>query len=228
MCSSASDFAFFATLRFRKPEREIAAVETAGCKALHLDVMDGVFVPNITYGMTIVRAARQCTDLPLDVHLMIVNPEKYIEEFRDAGADVLTIHAEATKKPRQLLEQIRELDVVSGIAINPGTSVDQIEDCVGVADLVLAMSVEPGFGGQSFNESVLEKFPKLREKFGPEVLLQIDGGINLETAASAAAAGIDLFVTGSAIFRTKDYASALARLNLEFGAINETYLSQLD
>ena len=206
---------------FANLEREIAAVEAAGCMALHLDVMDGVFVPNITYGMTIVRAVRRCTELPLDVHLMIVNPEKYIEEFRDAGADVLTIHAEATSQPRELLEQIQELDVMSGIAINPGTPVDQVESCVGVADLVLAMSVEPGFGGQSFDDSVLEKFPQLREMFGPEVLLQIDGGINLNTAANAAAAGVDLFVTGSAIFRTDDYAAALARLNQELGAINE-------
>lgn len=206
---------------FANLENEITAVEAAGCSALHLDVMDGVFVPNITYGMTIIRAARQCTDLPLDVHLMIVNPEQHIEAFRDAGADVLTIHAEATDRPDELLQQIRDLDVAAGIAINPGTSIDGLESCVGLADLVLAMSVEPGFGGQSFNESVLEKFPKLREMFGPEVLLEIDGGINLQTASSAAAAGVDLFVTGSAIFRTDNYSAALSQLNQELGAINE-------
>lgn len=206
---------------FANLEKEIAAVEAAGCKGLHLDVMDGVFVPNITYGMTIVRAARQCTDLPLDVHLMIVNPERHIEAFRDAGADMLTIHAEATGRPADLLQQIRDLDVAAGVAINPGTSVEQLEPCIGLADLVLAMSVEPGFGGQSFNESVLEKFPKLREMFGPEVLLEIDGGINLKTAAAAAAAGVDLFVTGSAIFRSDDYRIALTRLNQELGAVNE-------
>lgn len=200
---------------------EISAVEAAGCKALHLDVMDGVFVPNITYGMTIVNAVKQCTDLPIDVHLMIVEPEKYVEAFRDAGADLLTVHIEATKTAPMLLQQIRDLDVAAGIAINPNTAIETIEDCVGLADLVLAMSVEPGFGGQSFNESVLEKFPQLREMFGPEVLLQIDGGINMSTASSAADAGVDLFVAGSAIFKSGDYSQALAQLNRELGAVNE-------
>lgn len=200
---------------------EIAAVEAAGCKALHLDVMDGVFVPNITYGMTIVRAVRQCSDLPIDVHLMIVEPEKHLESFRDAGADLLTVHVEATDDAVKLLQQIRDLDVASGIAINPNTSVDSIEDCVGLADLVLAMSVEPGFGGQSFNDSVLEKFPKLRKMFGAEALLQIDGGINMSTAKAAAEAGVDLFVTGSAIFKTEDYGQAMSQLNGELGAVNE-------
>ena len=206
---------------FANLQREIAAVEAAGCSALHLDVMDGVFVPNMTYGMTIVNAARQCTELPIDVHLMIKNPEKYIEAFRDAGADLMTIHVEATDQPRKLLEKIQSLDVASGIAINPQTDVEKIESCIGVADLVLAMSVEPGFGGQAFNESVLEKFPRLREMFGPQTLLQIDGGINMNTAATAAAAGVDLFVAGSAIFRTENYDEAMKQLNGELGAVNE-------
>ena len=206
---------------FANLAQEIAAVEAAGCKALHLDVMDGVFVPNITYGMTIVRAVRQCTDLPVDVHLMIVEPEKYIEPFRDAGADLLTIHAEATQNPRALLEQIRALDVAAGIAINPSTPISAIANCVGVADLVLAMSVEPGFGGQVLDEQVLEKFPALRQMFGPEVLLQIDGGINRSTASSAAQAGVDLFVAGSAIFKANDYSEALLQLNRELKAVNE-------
>lgn len=206
---------------FANLENEIKRLEKANAAALHLDVMDGIFVPNFTYGMTIVQAARRCTDLPLDVHLMMVEPEKYIEQFRDAGADVITIHAEAVENAVDTLMQIRELDAVAGIAVNPETPIQQIENCLEVADLVLVMSVNAGFGGQSFDESVLPKFDWLRENGPDEILLQIDGGINANTIASAQQHGVELFVAGSAIFRNDDYKAAMDGLNQELGAINE-------
>ena len=206
---------------FANLEHEIRKVEAAGYSALHLDVMDGVFVPNITYGMTIVKAAKSCTELPLDVHLMIVEPEKYIKEFREAGADVITVHSEATRDLTGVLKQIRELDAVSGIAINPGTPVSDIESSLEFADLVLPMSVEPGFGGQSFNESVLPKFKQLRELGGEDLLLEIDGGINIDTIAIAHEAGVDLFVAGSAVFKKDDYQVARADLRARLRGVNE-------
>ena len=206
---------------FANLEHEIRQVEAAGFSSLHLDVMDGVFVPNITYGMTIVRACKACTDLPLDVHLMIVEPQKYVEPFREAGADVITVHSEATEDLSGVLKQIRELDAVSGIAINPGTPVSDIEGSVEFADLVLPMSVEPGFGGQSFDESVLPKFKQLREIGGDDLLLEIDGGINVNTMAMAREAGVDLFVVGSAIFKKEDYQAARSELRSKWGGVNE-------
>ena len=205
---------------FTNLESEIRKLEAAGFESLHLDVMDGVFVPNITYGMTIVKAVRQCTDLIVDVHLMIVEPEKYLQAFKDSGADIITIHAEATDDACGLLKQIRELDAVAGIAINPGTPVSAIEDCLEFADLVLPMSVEPGFGGQLFNEDVLSKFKQIR-KLAPEVLLQIDGGINATTIEMARQAGVELFVAGSAIFKTEDYEATRNELRKLMGGVNE-------
>lgn len=197
---------------FANLSAEVDRLQHAGVEALHLDVMDGHFVPNFTYGMTLVEALRGCCDLPLDVHLMISNPQQYIQQFYDAGADILTIHAEATDDPRPLLEGIRNLGAAAGLAINPGTSVESIENCLDLCDLVLVMSVEPGFGGQSFNPIALEKLSQLRSLVGADVALQIDGGVNDETIASCAAAGAHLFVAGSAIFRTPDYTESLTRL----------------
>ena len=205
---------------FANLEHEIRKLEAAGFQSLHLDVMDGVFVPNITYGMTIVKAVNECTDLTVDVHLMIVEPEKYIQRFKDAGADVITIHAEATDNVSGALQQIRDADAVAGVAINPGTPVSAIENCLEFADLVLPMSVEPGFGGQSFNESVLPKFKQIRD-LDAEVLLQIDGGINRKTIATAREAGVELFVVGSAIFKTEDYEVTRNELRNLMGGINE-------
>lgn len=206
---------------FANLEHEIRQVEAAGFSALHLDVMDGVFVPNITYGMTIVRACKSCTDLPLDVHLMIVEPEKFVEPFRQAGADVITVHAEATDDLDGVLKRIRDLDAVSGIAINPATPVAAIEGSLEYADLVLPMSVEPGFGGQSFDESVLPKFRQLRQLGGDDLLLEIDGGINVNTIAAAREAGVDMFVAGSAVFKQEDYQIARSQLRSKWGGVNE-------
>ena len=180
--------------------QEVRAVEAAGARALHLDVMDGHFVPNMTYGMTIVQAVRAVTELPLDVHLMISEPERYIDEFVDAGADVVTIHAEATDDPGPLLQQIRTLGAGAGLALNPPTPLTEIAEALPLCDLVLVMSVMPGYGGQKFDPVALEKLRALRPQLGDDVLLEVDGGVNIETISQCAAAGAQLLVAGSAIF----------------------------
>lgn len=198
---------------FANLQSEIERLEEAGVAGLHLDVMDGVFVPNFTYGMTIVDALRKITDLPLDVHLMMVDPDKYIEQFQQAGADIITIHAESVEDPIPVLDQIRSLGCAAGLAINPATPVCGVESAIEHCDMVLCMSVQPGFGGQSFDESVLEKFNQIRElAAGADVLLQIDGGINVSTIEAAVGAGAQLLVAGSAIFKQPDYAIAIQQL----------------
>lgn len=206
---------------FANLETEIRSLEAAGFSALHLDIMDGVFVPNFTYGMTIVRAVSDCTDLIVDAHLMMVKPEQYVDQFVEAGADIVTFHAEATEKPGELLKKIKELDAVAGIAINPKTEVAEIESCLEHADMVLAMTVEPGFGAQSFDESVLPKLEKLREMSGADFLLQVDGGVNSSTIGNVHQSGANMFVVGSAIFRTEDYESTRNGLRSQMGEINE-------
>jgi ribulose-phosphate 3-epimerase len=197
---------------FGNLEREVRRLEEAGVQALHLDVMDGSLVPNITYGMPIVAAVRRLTDLPLDVHLMIVNPEKYLGEFFEAGADVLTIHTEAVDDPRPLLRQVRNWGAGAGIALNPSTPLSHIEACLDLCDLVLTMSVPAGFGRQAFDDSVLDKVRQLRERVGDRVLLEIDGGINDTTIRACAQAGVQCFVVGSAIFGQPQYRPVLRRL----------------
>jgi ribulose-phosphate 3-epimerase len=197
---------------FGELRREVEAVEAAGVPALHLDVMDGNFVPNISYGMPIVEAVRQATDLPIDVHLMIANPLEYIEQFHQAGANSMTIHAEAVSDPRPVLDKIRELGALAGLAINPPTPLESIEASLPHCDLVLVMSVMPGFGGQKFESAVLDKLRVLKKRQDIHPLLEIDGGIGAATIGAAAAAGAELFVAGSAIFRSGDYASAVAGL----------------
>lgn len=199
---------------FGRIEEEIRRLEDAGVEALHLDVMDGHFVPNLSYGLPLVETFRRLTHLPLDVHLMIANPDQhdYLRRYRDAGADLLTIHAEAVAEPRAVLEQIRELGVLAGLAINPPTPVAAITNCLDVCDLVLAMSVMPGFGGQSFDRVAVAKLAELRRLVRPEVRLEIDGGINAATIADSAAAGAQWFVVGSAIFRSEDYRASVRQL----------------
>ena len=191
---------------------ELERLEEAGARALHLDVMDGHFVPNMTYGLTLVETMRRLSDLPLDVHLMISNPTDYVERYYDAGADVITIHAEAVDDPRPLLEQIASLGAGAGLAINPPTPVERIESCLDVCDLVLVMSVPAGFGGQAFDPVALEKLCWLSERIGDDVLLEVDGGINDATIGPCAEAGAQLFVAGSAIFRGDDYTRSIATL----------------
>jgi ribulose-phosphate 3-epimerase len=197
---------------FGNLEQEVRRLEEAGVEALHLDIMDGCFVPNLTYGMPIVEALRRITDLPLDAHLMIVQPQRYVDQFVDAGADVITFHVEAVEDPRPVLAQIRGRGVGAGIALNPATPLTRIEGCLDLCDLVLVMSVPAGFGGQSFDEVAFEKLRQLRERLPAEVMLEVDGGVNDQTIAACAAAGARYFVVGSAIFRHDDYSGVVRRL----------------
>ena len=190
---------------------EIGRLKEAGTQILHLDVMDGVFVPNFTYGMTIVEAVRSLADdMIVDVHLMMVKPEKYIRQFYDAGSDIITIHAEAVEDARPVLESIKDLGAGAGIAVNPSTPVSAIAECLPTADMALVMSVNAGFGGQKFDESVLTKLTEIRSlPGGEEILLEMDGGINADTVKKCTDAGAQLLVAGSAVFKQDDYGKAI-------------------
>jgi len=203
---------------FGNLQREVERLEEAGAAALHLDVMDGLFVPNMTYGMPIVAALRRLTRLPLDVHLMIERPERYLREFRDAGAHLLTIHVEATADPAAVLGRYGDMGLGAGLAVNPGTPLDGVEQCLEACDLALVMSVPAGFGGQPFDRAALDRVRRLRQLAGDRLLLEMDGGINDATIADCAAAGAQLFVVGSGIFRASDYGEALRRLTALAGS----------
>ena len=191
---------------------EIALLEEAGVEALHLDVMDGHFVPNLTYGMPIVEAVRRHSSLPLDVHLMIAEPQRYVEDFCRAGADGVTVHVEACDRPGDVLKQIRSQGAAAGIALNPATPLEALDGCLDLCDLVLVMSVDAGFGGQAFNPVALEKLARLRRQAPDGPLWEVDGGVNESTIGPCAAAGARLLVVGSAIFRHDAYGPALSEL----------------
>lgn len=182
---------------------EIRAVEAAGADFIHVDVMDGRFVPNITIGPVVVEAARASTKLPLDVHLMIVEPERYVADFAKAGADRILVHVEASPHLHRTLQQIRGLGCAAGVVLNPHTHEDAIDRVLGDLDQVLVMSVNPGFGGQSFIPSALDKIAAIRRRVderGLSVIIEVDGGVAPETAGRVKAAGADLLVAGSAVF----------------------------
>lgn len=197
---------------FGRLAEEIATIEAAGATLLHLDIMDGHFVPNLSFGVPVVKAIRQCTDLPLDVHLMLSNPADYVEAFRAAGADSLTVHAEVLDDPRPLLDRIRELGATAGLSLNPPLSVTKIEPFLDACDLILVMSVMPGFGGQEFNPVALEKLRWLREHPHCHAVLEVDGGINDQTIADCVRAGAELLVAGTAVFGAKDRAQRFSEL----------------
>ncbi|TWT56148.1 ribulose-phosphate 3-epimerase [Allorhodopirellula solitaria] len=197
---------------FGNLQSEVERLSQAGTSVLHLDVMDGHFVPNLTYGMPIVAGLRRHTSLPLDVHLMISDPLAYAKAMVDAGADMLTFHVEAVDDAVDVAGQIRDLGVGVGLAINPDTPMSQLDGALDGVDMVLVMSVQAGFGGQSFNPVALDRIRDLRARF-PDLLLEIDGGINASTIGPARQAGCDLFVVGSAIFSSDDYGVAIAGLN---------------
>ena len=191
---------------------EVHRLEAAGVKALHLDVMDGRFVSNLTYGLPIVEAVRRVTQLPIEAHLMISDPARFAGQFFAAGADAITFHIEAIADPRPLLDELHSLGAAAGLAYNPDTPLSAIRKYVNDCDMILTMSVAPGFGGQAFRREALENLRQLRAMAEPEVLLEIDGGLNAETIGECAAAGAQLFVVGSAIFKTSDYKQAVDTL----------------
>ncbi len=194
---------------------EIKAVEKAGADYIHIDVMDGHFVPNITIGPLIVEAARRATILPLDVHLMISNPDQYVDEFRKAGADIITVHAEAVNHLHRSIQLIRKSGARTGVSLNPATPLDALEYVLDDLDMVLLMTVNPGFGGQEFIKEVLPKIKRLKEIIkarGLATEIEVDGGINADTIGMVSSAGADIFVAGSAVFKSKDYAETIRGL----------------
>lgn len=203
------------TADFGRLRDQVQEAADGGVDLIHLDVMDGHFVPNITFGPVVVSAVRQATSLPMDVHLMIDNPDRYIDAFADAGADFMTIHVETTPHVHRVLQQIKSRGVGAGVAINPGTSVEDVEPVFPYIDLVLVMSVNPGFGGQSFIPESLARVRHLRsvlaEHGASHVRIEIDGGINSETISDAFAAGAEIFVAGSAVFNDREPVSKAVR-----------------
>ncbi len=198
---------------FSRLGEEIKAVEDAGADLIHVDVMDGHFVPNITIGPLIVEAARRSTKLPLDVHLMITNPELYIADFARAGADYITVHAETAYHLNRLVQSIKEhKGVKAAVALNPATSLSCLDYLLQDVDMVLIMSVNPGFGGQAFIPSALDKLAGLRKRIdelGRAIEIEVDGGVKPENAAAIIKAGADILVAGSAVFGNKNYAAAI-------------------
>ena len=191
---------------------EVRRAEEAGADWLHVDVMDGHFVPNLTIGPLVVRAIRKVAHVPLDVHLMIAEPARYASAFVKAGADLCTFHVEAVSDPRPVIESFRKLSVKVGLRLNPDTPAERARPYLDAVDLVLVMSVMPGFGGQTFREEALPKVRTLRGEYGWGGDLEIDGGIGLETIPRAAEAGANVFVAGTAIFGTADLRSAIGKL----------------
>lgn len=200
---------------FSKLGKEIKAVEDAGADWIHIDVMDGHFVPNITIGPVLVKSIRKITNLFFDCHLMIEKPEDYIEQFAKAGADLITIHAESSLDVKPTIKKIKDVGCKVGISINPETSIDVIKDIVGEVDLVLVMSVHPGFSGQSFIKEVIPKIKKTKELINGtkrKIYLQVDGGINKENAGIVKENGADVLVAASFIFKSDNYKDAIKQL----------------
>jgi ribulose-phosphate 3-epimerase len=195
---------------FSRLGEEIRAVEAAGADWIHIDVMDGHFVPNITIGPVVVKSIRSATKLPFDVHLMIESPEKYIESFAKAGSDIITFHAEAEGDPKEIIRLIKYYKRKAGVSIKPKTAIEKIVPILPMVDMVLIMTVEPGFAGQEFISDCSAKLSELRKIFKKDI--QVDGGLNEATAAQVREAGANVIVAGSSVFGTKDYKDAIRRL----------------
>jgi ribulose-phosphate 3-epimerase len=213
---------------------EITAVDKAGADWIHVDVMDGHFVPNITMGPAIISALRKATKLPFDVHLMIQNPDAYIESFASAGADYITVHVEAASHLHRTVELIKKAGKKAGVSLNPATPLSSIEEILPDIDLLLIMSVNPGFGGQTFIQNSLSKIRRAGEMIAglpQKPLLEVDGGVNLQNISAIAQAGADVLVAGAAVFGTADYAQTITSLKaaaqrLNVGAMDVAYANQ--
>lgn len=199
---------------FARLEQECKTLEKCGADWIHCDVMDGNFVPNITFGMPVIKSLRRCVVLPLDVHLMIDRPERYVEQFAEAGADIITFHLEATKNVSETLRLIHSCGKKAGISIKPDTPIGALTPYRGLFDMVLVMSVEPGFGGQQFIPSALDKIRRAKQLF-PNVLVEVDGGITTDNAKQVIDAGVDVIVAGSAVFGAPDRKLAIAQIRGE-------------
>ena len=195
---------------FSRLNDEVRAVEAAGADWLHMDVMDGHFVPNITIGPLVVRDVRKVTKLVLDVHLMIKEPEKYIDDFAKAGSDIITFHIEACKDPKGIVSKIKSKGIKAGVSLRPKTPLSAIEGIIDDVDLILIMTVEPGFAGQSFMSEVMPKITELRKRYKGD--LQVDGGINSSTSKLAVESGANVLVAGTAVFGNDNYKTAISKL----------------
>ena len=197
---------------FGNLNKDIEMVNSSQADWFHLDIMDGVFVPNISFGLPIVSQVKRMAKKPLDVHLMIVDPDRYLEKFKEAGADILTVHYEACTHLHRTLHQIRKLGMKAGVSINPHTSVELLNDILEEADLVLIMSVNPGFGGQKFIKNSIQKITRLKEMItqkGCKTLIEVDGGVDATNATALYNAGADVLVAGNAVFKSNDPKGAI-------------------
>ena len=202
---------------FANLQRDIELINTSEADWFHLDIMDGVFVPNISFGLPVVKAIKKDAHKPLDVHLMIVSPEKYIQAFRDAGADILTVHVEACTHLHRTVQEIKNAGMKAGVSLNPHTPVQMLENVIADIDLVLVMSVNPGFGGQSFIQSTyrkLELLAELKQFDNPDLIIEVDGGVTLENAPELVKAGVNALVAGNTVFASKNPVETIRQLKL--------------
>ena len=200
---------------FANLEREVKMINNSQADWLHIDIMDGVFVPNISMGLPVVEAIKRHARMPMDVHLMIVNPERYVEAFHKAGAEVISVHVEACNHLHRNIQQIKALGCKAGVAVNPHTSISELENVVQNIDLICLMSVNPGFGGQKFIENTYQKVKGLKaliNKTGSKALIEIDGGVNLQNAKPLMEAGADVLVAGNFVFSSSDPTAVIAQL----------------